>query len=107
MSVGKIRSKQQTLREGDYSLTGESSQGDKTLCVQVHGDASFSAQVSDRAINKGAFEGALCYFSVTAVISKFELHKKVYTLYLQHYNLQVDDNAVSIATILKSWLYGC
>ena len=51
VSVGKIRSKQQTLREGDYSLTGESSQGDKTLCVQVHGDGSFAGQVNYTAQN--------------------------------------------------------
>ena len=51
VSVGKIRSKQQTLREGDYSLTGESSQGDKTLCVQVHGDGSFAGQVNNTAQN--------------------------------------------------------
>ncbi|KAL4237502.1 putative 2-oxoglutarate dehydrogenase E1 component DHKTD1 [Mactra antiquata] len=44
VAVGKCRSKQQTLQEGDYSLTGESQQGDRTLCLQVHGDASFSAQ---------------------------------------------------------------
>jgi len=33
------------VREGDYSNSGESQPGDKTLCLQVHGDASFSAQV--------------------------------------------------------------
>ena len=82
MSVGKIRSKQQALQEGDYSLTGESSQGDKTLCVQVHGDASFSAQVSVRMINNGVFERLLLFFNVISVGDKFELHKEVYTLYL-------------------------
>ncbi|XP_053405380.1 2-oxoadipate dehydrogenase complex component E1-like [Mercenaria mercenaria] len=44
VAVGKCRSKQQTLQEGDYSNAGESQQGDRTLCLQVHGDASFSAQ---------------------------------------------------------------
>ncbi|XP_052276255.1 2-oxoadipate dehydrogenase complex component E1-like isoform X2 [Dreissena polymorpha] len=44
VAVGKCRSKQQTLQEGDYSSHGDSQQGDRTLCLQVHGDASFSAQ---------------------------------------------------------------
>ncbi|XP_052769860.1 2-oxoadipate dehydrogenase complex component E1-like [Mya arenaria] len=44
VAVGKCRSKQQSLQEGDYSVDGASQPGDRTLCIQVHGDASFSAQ---------------------------------------------------------------
>ncbi|XP_052058807.1 2-oxoadipate dehydrogenase complex component E1-like isoform X2 [Mytilus californianus] len=42
VAVGKARSKQQRLKVRDYSETDTSNQ--KVLCVQVHGDASFSAQ---------------------------------------------------------------
>lgn len=42
VAVGKARSKQQTHQCGEYSPDPGD---DKVLCVQVHGDASFSAQV--------------------------------------------------------------
>ncbi|CAG2255190.1 DHKTD1 [Mytilus edulis] len=42
VAVGKARSKQQRLKVRDYSETDTS--GQRVLCVQVHGDASFSAQ---------------------------------------------------------------
>ncbi|XP_022090977.1 probable 2-oxoglutarate dehydrogenase E1 component DHKTD1, mitochondrial isoform X2 [Acanthaster planci] len=42
--MGKVRSRQQSLREGDYSLEEGSSVGDKVLCVHVHGDAAYAAQ---------------------------------------------------------------
>lgn len=41
VAVGKARSKQQTQQCGEYSPDPVD---DKVLCVQVHGDASFSAQ---------------------------------------------------------------
>lgn len=41
VAVGKARSKQQTHQCGEYS---PDPRDDKVLCVQVHGDASFSAQ---------------------------------------------------------------
>ncbi|XP_060070880.1 2-oxoadipate dehydrogenase complex component E1-like [Ylistrum balloti] len=44
VAAGKVRAKQQTLREGDYCDEEGTSPGDKVLCLQVHGDASFSAQ---------------------------------------------------------------
>ncbi|XP_033106615.1 probable 2-oxoglutarate dehydrogenase E1 component DHKTD1, mitochondrial [Anneissia japonica] len=42
--IGKVRGRQQTLQEGDYSSGEESVVGEKVLCVQVHGDAALSAQ---------------------------------------------------------------
>ncbi|CAK1579593.1 unnamed protein product [Parnassius mnemosyne] len=44
VSMGKTRSKQLKLKEGDYSLDGSSRMGDKVLNVQVHGDAAFTGQ---------------------------------------------------------------
>lgn len=48
VAVGKARGRQQSLGEGDYSKVsgGESSAraGDRVLCLQVHGDASFIGQ---------------------------------------------------------------
>ncbi|XP_075976075.1 putative 2-oxoadipate dehydrogenase complex component E1 homolog [Anticarsia gemmatalis] len=44
VSMGKARSKQLRLKEGDYSLDGSSRMGDKVLNVQVHGDAAFTGQ---------------------------------------------------------------
>lgn len=35
MSMGKTRSKQLQIKEGDYSLDGSSGMGDKVLNVQV------------------------------------------------------------------------
>lgn len=43
VAVGKARAKQQTLRTGEYS-EDPSSPSDKVVCVQVHGDGSFSGQ---------------------------------------------------------------
>ncbi|XP_071800506.1 2-oxoadipate dehydrogenase complex component E1-like [Asterias amurensis] len=42
--MGKARSRQQSLQEGDYSKEDGSLVGDKVLCVQVHGDAAYAAQ---------------------------------------------------------------
>ena len=42
VAVGKARAKQQLYQCGEYSPDPTD---DKVLCVQVHGDASFSAQV--------------------------------------------------------------
>jgi hypothetical protein len=44
--VGKARSCQQRLCDGDYSLDESATHGDKVLCVQVHGDGAVAAQVS-------------------------------------------------------------
>ncbi|KPJ21501.1 Probable 2-oxoglutarate dehydrogenase E1 component DHKTD1, mitochondrial [Papilio machaon] len=42
--MGKTRSKQLKLKEGDYSEDGSSRMGDKVLNVQIHGDAAFTGQ---------------------------------------------------------------
>ncbi|XP_045535331.1 probable 2-oxoglutarate dehydrogenase E1 component DHKTD1 homolog, mitochondrial [Papilio machaon] len=44
VSMGKTRSKQLKLKEGDYSEDGSSRMGDKVLNVQIHGDAAFTGQ---------------------------------------------------------------
>uniref|UniRef100_A0AAY4BQT1 2-oxoadipate dehydrogenase complex component E1 n=1 Tax=Denticeps clupeoides TaxID=299321 RepID=A0AAY4BQT1_9TELE len=44
VAMGKTRGRQQVERDGDYSTEGSARPGDKVLCVQVHGDASFSGQ---------------------------------------------------------------
>ncbi|OWR45857.1 2-oxoglutarate dehydrogenase [Danaus plexippus plexippus] len=44
VSMGKTRSKQLKLREGDYSENSTSRFGDKVLNVQIHGDAAFVGQ---------------------------------------------------------------
>nr|XP_056703211.1 2-oxoadipate dehydrogenase complex component E1 [Euleptes europaea] len=44
VAVGKTRGRQQSLLDGDYSLDGSAQPGDKVICLQVHGDASFSGQ---------------------------------------------------------------
>lgn len=44
VTQGKTRGKQQAKQEGDYSRESNAQPGDKVICVQVHGDASFSGQ---------------------------------------------------------------
>uniref|UniRef100_A0A8D0HHJ1 2-oxoadipate dehydrogenase complex component E1 n=1 Tax=Sphenodon punctatus TaxID=8508 RepID=A0A8D0HHJ1_SPHPU len=44
VAVGKTRGRQQSLLDGDYSLESSAQPGDKVICLQVHGDASFSGQ---------------------------------------------------------------
>ncbi|XP_038217145.1 probable 2-oxoglutarate dehydrogenase E1 component DHKTD1 homolog, mitochondrial [Zerene cesonia] len=44
VSMGKARSKQLKLREGDYSSDNSSRLGDKVMNVQIHGDAAFTGQ---------------------------------------------------------------
>ncbi|GFS26604.1 2-oxoglutarate dehydrogenase E1 component [Elysia marginata] len=44
VSAGKARSKLQTLQSGHYSTNKDAKPGDKVLCLQVHGDASFTGQ---------------------------------------------------------------
>ncbi|XP_048356968.1 2-oxoadipate dehydrogenase complex component E1 isoform X1 [Sphaerodactylus townsendi] len=44
VAVGKTRGRQQSLRDGDYSPDCSAQPGDKVICLQVHGDASFSGQ---------------------------------------------------------------
>ncbi|KAI8505674.1 putative 2-oxoglutarate dehydrogenase E1 component DHKTD1, mitochondrial, partial [Branchiostoma belcheri] len=45
VAAGKTRAAQLHLREWDYSQEeGDSQQGDKVLCLQIHGDAAFTSQ---------------------------------------------------------------
>ncbi|XP_046352176.2 probable 2-oxoglutarate dehydrogenase E1 component DHKTD1, mitochondrial isoform X1 [Haliotis rufescens] len=44
VAVGKTRAKQLYVGEGDYAPGDEGQAGEKVLCVQVHGDASFTGQ---------------------------------------------------------------
>ncbi|CAH1791072.1 unnamed protein product [Owenia fusiformis] len=44
VAAGKARAKQQYEQDGAYSDDPDAVQGDKVLCVQIHGDASFAGQ---------------------------------------------------------------
>ncbi|XP_074656745.1 2-oxoadipate dehydrogenase complex component E1-like isoform X2 [Tubulanus polymorphus] len=44
VAVGKTRSRQKRLHDGDYNNDTDVHLGDKALCLQVHGDASFTGQ---------------------------------------------------------------
>ncbi|XP_063304293.1 2-oxoadipate dehydrogenase complex component E1 [Pelobates fuscus] len=44
VAVGKTRARQQSLADGDYSTDSSAQPGDRVVCLQVHGDASFSGQ---------------------------------------------------------------
>ncbi|KAL2093545.1 hypothetical protein ACEWY4_010857 [Coilia grayii] len=44
VTQGKARSRQQIKQDGDYSPDSGAQPGDKVICLQVHGDASFSGQ---------------------------------------------------------------
>jgi len=45
VAVGKTRARQQSLLEGDYASGSEAGRaGDRVLCLQIHGDASFIGQ---------------------------------------------------------------
>uniref|UniRef100_A0A8D2B9Z3 2-oxoadipate dehydrogenase complex component E1 n=1 Tax=Sciurus vulgaris TaxID=55149 RepID=A0A8D2B9Z3_SCIVU len=44
VAVGKTRGRQQSRQDGDYSPDGSAQPGDKVICLQVHGDASFCGQ---------------------------------------------------------------
>ncbi|XP_034032051.1 probable 2-oxoglutarate dehydrogenase E1 component DHKTD1, mitochondrial isoform X2 [Thalassophryne amazonica] len=44
VAQGKTRARQQLMQEGDYSLEDDAQPGDKVICLQVHGDGSFSGQ---------------------------------------------------------------
>uniref|UniRef100_A0A8D0C110 2-oxoadipate dehydrogenase complex component E1 n=1 Tax=Salvator merianae TaxID=96440 RepID=A0A8D0C110_SALMN len=44
VAVGKTRGRQQSLQDGDYSLDNAAQSGDRVICLQVHGDGSFSGQ---------------------------------------------------------------
>ncbi|XP_059843281.1 2-oxoadipate dehydrogenase complex component E1 [Hypanus sabinus] len=44
VAVGKTRGRQQSRQDGDYSPSVSARPGDKAICVQVHGDASFPGQ---------------------------------------------------------------
>jgi probable 2-oxoglutarate dehydrogenase E1 component DHKTD1 len=46
VAVGKTRACQLSQKDGHYGDTAnEGRHGDKALCIQVHGDASFAGQV--------------------------------------------------------------
>ncbi|KAM6154805.1 2-oxoadipate dehydrogenase complex component E1 [Erethizon dorsatum] len=44
VAVGKTRGRQQSRQDGDYAADGSARPGDKVICLQVHGDASFCGQ---------------------------------------------------------------
>ena len=46
--MGKTRSKQLYHRAGDYAPVEdvEAKSGDSAMCLQIHGDAAFAAQVT-------------------------------------------------------------
>nr|XP_023664650.1 probable 2-oxoglutarate dehydrogenase E1 component DHKTD1, mitochondrial [Paramormyrops kingsleyae] len=44
VTQGKVRGRQQVRQEGDYSSDSNAQPGDRVMCLQVHGDASFSGQ---------------------------------------------------------------
>ncbi|XP_060770497.1 2-oxoadipate dehydrogenase complex component E1-like isoform X2 [Neoarius graeffei] len=44
VTQGKTRGRQQLKQDGDYSSDSHARPGDKVICLQVHGDASFSGQ---------------------------------------------------------------
>ncbi len=47
VAMGKTRSRQLYRRAGDYTVSAsdEARSGDVAMCLQVHGDGSFTAQV--------------------------------------------------------------
>ncbi|XP_032099971.1 probable 2-oxoglutarate dehydrogenase E1 component DHKTD1, mitochondrial [Sapajus apella] len=44
VAVGKTRGRQQSRQDGDYSPDSMAQPGDRVICLQVHGDASFCGQ---------------------------------------------------------------
>lgn len=44
VALGRVRARQQTSAEGDYSSAPHAAPGDGSLCVQVHGDAAMAGQ---------------------------------------------------------------
>uniref|UniRef100_UPI0037E750CE 2-oxoadipate dehydrogenase complex component E1 n=1 Tax=Semicossyphus pulcher TaxID=241346 RepID=UPI0037E750CE len=44
VAQGKARARQQLRREGDYSPEDNAQPGDQVVCLQVHGDGSFTGQ---------------------------------------------------------------
>ncbi|XP_054377621.1 2-oxoadipate dehydrogenase complex component E1 isoform X3 [Pongo abelii] len=44
VAVGKTRGRQQSRQDGDYSPDNSAQPGDRVICLQVHGDASFCGQ---------------------------------------------------------------
>ncbi|KAM9376665.1 2-oxoadipate dehydrogenase complex component E1 isoform 1-T1 [Pholidichthys leucotaenia] len=44
VAMGKTRARQQLRREGDYSPEDNAQPGDEVVCLQVHGDGSFTGQ---------------------------------------------------------------
>ncbi|XP_070687044.1 2-oxoadipate dehydrogenase complex component E1 [Pempheris klunzingeri] len=44
VAQGKTRARQQLRREGDYSPEDNAQPGDQVVCLQVHGDGSFTGQ---------------------------------------------------------------
>lgn len=50
MAVGKTRAKQRWCEDGSYRIDPNADNTHKVLCLQVHGDASFSGQVLRYAV---------------------------------------------------------
>uniref|UniRef100_A0A1A7WIV8 2-oxoadipate dehydrogenase complex component E1 n=1 Tax=Iconisemion striatum TaxID=60296 RepID=A0A1A7WIV8_9TELE len=44
VAQGKTRARQQLRKEGDYSLEENAQPGDQVICLQIHGDGSFTGQ---------------------------------------------------------------
>ncbi|XP_041853071.1 probable 2-oxoglutarate dehydrogenase E1 component DHKTD1, mitochondrial [Melanotaenia boesemani] len=44
VAQGKTRARQQLRKEGDYSPENDAQPGDQVICLQVHGDGSFTGQ---------------------------------------------------------------
>uniref|UniRef100_A0A2I3GXA5 2-oxoadipate dehydrogenase complex component E1 n=1 Tax=Nomascus leucogenys TaxID=61853 RepID=A0A2I3GXA5_NOMLE len=44
VAMGKTRGRQQSRQDGDYSPDNSAQPGDRVICLQVHGDASFCGQ---------------------------------------------------------------
>ncbi|KAF3688640.1 putative 2-oxoglutarate dehydrogenase E1 component DHKTD1, mitochondrial [Channa argus] len=44
VAQGKTRARQQLRKEGDYSPEDDSQPGDQVICLQIHGDGSFTGQ---------------------------------------------------------------
>ncbi|XP_037082513.1 LOW QUALITY PROTEIN: probable 2-oxoglutarate dehydrogenase E1 component DHKTD1, mitochondrial [Pollicipes pollicipes] len=44
VAMGRVRGREQTAGEGDYSSHPGDAAGDRSLCLQIHGDAAMSAQ---------------------------------------------------------------
>lgn len=58
--MGKTRGRQHSLLDGDYSSDPLARIGDKVMCVQVHGDASFAGQVCSGQVHENYISEPSC-----------------------------------------------